>query len=426
MWLLATIASPWNKKIKATLEGKRHIWENLQKNLKNRDASKELIWIHAPSAGEFLQGQPLLEKLLDNGFDCVLTFNSISAQKWIDRSSIVAKKQPLFADYLPFDYTPSIRKWMNIVKPSALIFVRYDLWPNLIWQADKAGIPIYLISAALHTKTRRYTSRLGRSFYKDLYSRMRAIFVVEETDRDRFHESGSNLGRVEVLGDTRFDSVLQQRDRRELPELPFWLNERRVFIVGSNWPPDEACVFPGLKRALARYDDFVLITAPHEPTEEHIQSSETFFRDYDTVRLSKVNSETSDDVRIIVVDYVGILAALYRVGYMAYVGGGFTTGVHNVIEPCALGLPVFFGPRHVNSPEAVHLKENGLAFPIEDPETFETLLFDLLNDPQKTTLLGRKARNYVESKAGASEKCFQYIVNDLKQIRSQSSANKEK
>ncbi|MBU2514158.1 3-deoxy-D-manno-octulosonic acid transferase [bacterium] len=372
----------------------------------------KLIWFHVPSAGEFLQAQPLLELFLNNDYDCVVTYNSVSAEKWIHKSKINAKKEPLFLDYIPFDTKRSIRRWIQTVKPSVLVFVKFDLWPNLIWQTSKANIPIYLISATLHAKTKRYSSAIGRSLYGDLYSRFKLILTVTEDDKRRFLETNAGLN-VEAFGDTRFDSVISRRDKQIPPDFPAYVQKKRVFIVGSCWPPDEKCIFPVLKEALAKYPDLMLIIAPHEPTSEHLKDSEDFFKDEKLVRLSALNANSKVEFNVVLVDSVGVLSSIYKVGDFAYVGGGFTTGVHNVMEPCAFGLPVFFGPFHYNSPEALQLVSDQLAFPVNNSEDFKPGLERLLSNPDKARQLGQKARQFIESQAGASEKCFQIISREI-------------
>ncbi len=411
--LLVRIVSPFNDKIKSSVVGKKSVWKRLPEQLKDKDTKRKLIWFHAPSAGEFIQLQPLLEKFLNNEYECVVTYNSISAEKWIKKTTIQAERQPLLLDYLPFDSKRLIRRWLKCLKPDALVFVKYDLWPNTIWETFRAGIPVYLVSATLHRKTKRYVSKLGRSFYKSLYSRFRSIFVVEEDDKTRFLETSPGQNNIKVYGDIRYDATLDQRERKVLPTLPGNIKDKFVFILGSCWPPDEECVFGALKKAMEAYPFLFLIIAPHEPTESHLASGESFFREYGTSRLSQLDKSNTQTGRVLMIDTVGILSALYKIGSLGYIGGGFTTGVHNVMEPCAMGIPVFFGPKHYNSGEALQLSKDGLAFPVSTPDEFEDKLFELLEDRNKTQELGNQAQNYIENQAGATERSYEAIVKDI-------------
>lgn len=414
---LISLIALLHPKIRSTIQGKRGVHRRLRERLKSRDTGKKLIWFHAPSAGEFIQLQPLLESFLNNDFDCIVTYNSDSARIWIEKYSIKATRQPLSLDHLPFDSRRDVRRWISIAKPSCLVFVKYDLWPNTIWEASNAGIPIYLTSATLHAGSKRFRSPISRSFFRELYSHFRAIFVVSEDDQARFLETSSQIKRLEIFGDTRYDATLNQRDRRPLPYLPQQFHLHPVFIVGSSWPLDESCIFPALKQAMEEYPDLHLIIAPHEPTAKHLQNSESYFAEFDPQRLSSISADSKTTTRILLVDSIGILSSLYPIGLMAYIGGGFTTGVHNVMEPCATGMTVLFGPQHANSGEALHLAEAKLSFPIADELEFKEKLFELLKNLNGTRQLGIDAKAYIESQAGATEKCYQAIVSDLENIQ---------
>ncbi len=413
LWTASKLASLSNQKIRQSLDGKKDLWSRLDANMQDRDSTKTLIWFHVPSAGEFLQAQPVLEMFLENGLDCAVTFNSVSGEKWVKRSKLFTKKQALHIDYLPFDFRDSINRWIEKVKPTALVFVKFDLWPNTIWEAEKAGIPIFLISATLQPKTLRYTTSIGRSLYGDLYKRFKGIYCVTEEDQDRFQTTKPGLKNTKVVGDTRFDSVINQRDRLPAPLLPDYVKRKTVFVVGSCWPPDEECIFPALKEALERFPDFMLIIAPHEPTESHLANSETFFDKFRIERLSKVNDHPGEETDIVLVDSVGVLSSIYKIGNLAFIGGGFTTGVHNVMEPCALGIPAFCGPFNYNSPEALHLIKEELAFSVSNEEEFRKKLFELLENPDKSSNLGNRSRTFIESQCGASEECYNLISKEI-------------
>lgn len=411
--VLATLAATSNDKIRTSISGKKGVWDRLDKHLEGKVNSRKTIWFHAPSAGEFIQVQPLLEMFLNDDYQCVLTYNSISAEKWIAKTTLATKNQPLFTDYLPIDTVDKVQTWLKKLNPSALVLVKYDLWPNLIWETRKAGIPIYLTSATIHEKTKRYISPLGRSFYRNLYSQMTAIYTVTEEDKKRFLETNPALKRIEVVGDTRFDATIQQRERVKPPAFPEYIHQKRVFIVGSCWPPDEEKIFPALKESLNQHSDLVLVIAPHEPTEDHVKSGEEFFAEFNPIRFSTLDPNDTNFHRVIVIDSIGILSSIYKLGHLGYVGGGYTTGVHNVMEPCARGLPVFFGPKHYNSGEALHLAKEKLAFPIKDESDFRDKLVELLDSPSQVEALGEKAKEFIESQCGASQKCFTYITKEI-------------
>ena len=280
---------------------------------------------------------------------------------------------PLVKDYLPLDTRGNMQKILLLLQPSALVYVQYDLWPNLIWEAHAAGVPQFLISATIQPKSKRYTSALSRSLYRTLYACLDGIFCVTEDDRQRFRSTNPEHPNIQVLGNTRFDSVLDRKRKLAPPAIAPELSGKFVFIAGSSWPPDERCIFPALKEALERYTELVVVLAPHEPSEEHLRHGETFFRDVPPKRLTQFQPGQDALPRMILVDTIGVLSRLYSVADLAYVGGAFTTGVHNVMEPTAMGLPVIFGPKYYNAPEAGELLARELAFTINNSEDFPPL-----------------------------------------------------
>jgi 3-deoxy-D-manno-octulosonic-acid transferase len=413
MWLGVHALALKNQNLKDGLAGRKGLWERLGTQLRQRDPKKPLIWFHVSSAGEFLQARPVLERCLQRGFDCALTFTSVNGYKWIQRTKFPNGQRPVATEYLPLDSLWNMRRIIKALHPVAIVYVKYDLWPNLVWEAHAAGISQYLISATLQPRSKRLISVLGRSLYRTLYACLNGIFAVTDDDRQRFLSTNPDHPNILTVGDTRFDSVLDRKKRLLPPKIPDSIQGKFVFIAGSSWPPDEACIFPALKEALERYPDFFSIIVPHEPTEEHLQNSETFFKDFPLERLTQLNQQPVKPSRIILGDTVGVLSSLYAVGTLAYVGGAFTTGVHNVIEPCAMGLPVIFGPKHYNSPEAVDFLKRGLAFTVNNTADFRTVLFRLLEEPERCRQLGQQAAQVIASRAGVAERCFELITKNM-------------
>ena len=402
-----------NKNLQEGLQGRKGLWQRLESQLAQRRPEKPLIWFHVASAGEFLQAQPVLERFLRQEYDCAVTFSSVNGYKWIQRTTFPEGMAPLIADYLPLDTASNMRRILLLFQPSTVIYVQYDLWPNLLWEAHAAGVPQYLISATIQPKSKRYTSALSRSLYRTLYACLNGIFCVTEDDRQRFLSTNPEHPNIQVFGNTRFDSVLDRKKKLSPPAIASELSGKFVFIVGSSWPPDERCIFPALKEALEHYEELIVILAPHEPTEEHLKHGETFFQEFSQKRLTQFESGGKARPRVIMVDTIGVLSGLYSVADLAYVGGAFTTGVHNVMEPAAMGLPVLFGPKYENASEAVELRSKKLAFSIASPADFHRQLFELLEDREKCRSLGVQAQQYIESQAGVANRCFSLISGSL-------------
>tara|TARA_B100001105_G_scaffold39759_1_gene28665 strand:+ start:2225 stop:3517 length:1293 start_codon:yes stop_codon:yes gene_type:complete len=412
--LLATtkLLATCKPKIRESIEKREGLWVRLEEAVSKRDWQKPLLWFHVASAGEFLQAQPLIVRCTAEGAECVLTFSSINAFRWLQRPGQTETQNLLAIDFLPVDKISNVRRLLGLMQPSRLVWVSYDLWPNLVWESHRQGIPQSLISGIVHAGSHRTANLVGRSFYHSLYTCLEHILTVSEADRRRILSAIPKHPQVDVMGDTRCDSVLERRDVLEIPELPPAAKDRFVFVAGSTWPPDEACIFSVLKEALNKYPELFLILAPHEPTEEHLKNAEIFFSGTSMVRWSQVSTATSE-VRILLIDSVGILAGLYHSAKMAYVGGAFTTGVHNILEPASLGATVAFGPKHDNSMEALQMLEQKLATVIKNSTEFRNWFFALLNDHERCVQLGGQSRAFVETQAGAADICTPLLVADL-------------
>lgn len=279
----------------------------------------------------------------------------------------------------------------------------------MIWTAEKSGIPQYLISAAIGPRSRRLASAAARSFYRSLYTCLDGIYTVTEADRQRFLAACPDHSSIEVAGDTRFDSIMDRKRRLSPPNFPVYTEGKFILVVGSNIPTDDEHILPPLKEALEKFPNLLLIMVPHEPTEEHLAPIESFFEPFPTERFTRLKDAPKTPPRIILVDTIGILSALYALGHLAYVGGGFGPRVHNVTEPAVMGLPVIFGPLYDNSPEAVDMLQQGAAFAVENRNAFRDRLFELLKNPETCRQLGRQASQALTARAGASDRSFKAI-----------------
>jgi len=408
------LAAIRNRNLRKGLEGRKGVWLRLEQQLEQRDPHKPLIWFHVASAGEFLQAQPVMERCLAQGWECALTVTSVNGYTWIQRAKFSAARRPVVLDYLPLDSGRNMRRMLQLLRPACIVYVKYDIWPHLLWQARKAGIPQYLICAALRAGSSRTTSPLARSFYRSLYPCLDGIFTITDDDRRRFLTTCPEHPNVQVVGDTKYDSVLARKRSLPPPTLPAYVQGKFVVILGSSWPPDEECTGPALREALQRYPDLLIVVVPHEPTEEHLAHSASCFQEFRIERFTRLSPRPQEPPRVILGDTVGILSSLYAVGSLAYVGGAFTTGVHNVTEPAVMGMPVIFGPKYDASPEAAALARQGLAFSISAPQEFRTLLFRFLDNREECRRIGEQAEAAIESHAGVAERCFALITTPLR------------
>jgi 3-deoxy-D-manno-octulosonic-acid transferase len=407
------VAARRNRNLRQGLEGRRGLWQRLDEQLRQRDAQTPLIWFHVASAGEFLQAQPVLERCLAEGYECAVTATSVNGCVWMQRAKFHADRRPVVMDYLPLDSAGNMRRILRVLQPACIVYVKYDLWPNLVWQAYKAGIPQYLICAALRPGSRRTRSALARSLYRTVYPCLSGIFTITDDDRQRFLTTCPEHPNVHTAGDTKYDSVLARKRALPPPAFPAYAGERFVVIVGSSWPADETCIGPALREALGRCPDLLLVVVPHEPTEEHLAHSAACFQGLRIERLTQLAPQPAEPPHVILGDTVGILSSLYAIGSLAYVGGGFTTGVHNVTEPAVMGLPVICGPRCDASPEAAELLQQGVAFSISTPQEFRAALFRFLDNREECRQIGQRAERLIEARAGASARCFALVTANL-------------
>jgi 3-deoxy-D-manno-octulosonic-acid transferase len=371
--------------------GRRHIFDQLGKTIRH---DQPLAWFHCASLGEFEQGRPVIEayRLQYPDHRILVTFFSPSGYE--------VRKNYAGADYifyLPADTISNARRFVALVKPQIVFFVKYEYWFNYLRQLHKAGVPVVGVSS-IFRPGQRFFRWYGRWQLAAL-KRFDHFFVQDQQSADLLVKAG--VSQVTVSGDTRFDRVVEVARQKR----PFSLVEQiaaghQVFIAGSTWPPDEAMVrlligqnIPGLK----------FIIAPHEVHEARVQRLiELLPRE--TVRFSQAADQNLAKARVLVIDNIGILSHLYQYADVAYVGGGFGVGIHNILEAATFGLPVLFGPNYHKFREAVELIAQGGAFSFGNEQEFLAAALPLLSDEPRRKAAAHIARQYVESRQGATRK----------------------
>lgn len=402
----AKLVSIKNKKVRDTLAGHKQALERIEIALGNQEKSESPVWFHVASAGEYLQALPVMERLMNDGFKCALTITSVSGYRWANKRKDQYKNLILL-DYFPADTEQNVNKLLDAINPSIIVYVKFDLWPNLIWETKKRDIPQYLISATLHSKSKRLTSGIARAFYNSMYLCLDKILTVTDNDKQLFLRSSPDHKHIQTIGDTRFDSVLDRKKNLSPPNLPDFVKDRTVIILGSIWPADEHHIFTPLVKALNNFKDILIVAAPHETDEGHLKAIEKTFSAFNPIRFTQ--QEFSEENRVLIVDTVGQLSSLYAYANIAYVGGAFSTGVHNTMEPAAMGVPAIFGPFFQNSPEAINMVQAKKCFSIKNESEFDALLDKLLTDVTYRQNAGESASEYIHAQAGASDICFNTI-----------------
>lgn len=358
------------------------------------------IWIHAASLGEFEQGRPLIEMIRRNHPDAkiLLTFFSPSGYE-------VRHNFPLVdaVVYLPFDTKKNVRQFLDTVKPRMAIFVKYEFWGNYLNELKLRGIPTYIISA-IFRKSQPFFKPWGGEFRKML-TYFTHIYVQDEGSRELL--AGIGIKNVTVAGDTRFDRVTDIMESCvEIPQAAALTRDASLTIVaGSTWPPDESNLLP----CFNAHPGMKLIIAPHEVNEERIAAIESQLN-RPSCRLSTATPEEAAKCDCIIVDCYGKLSSAYRYGNIAYIGGGFGVGIHNLNEAAVYDIPVIFGPHYHKFKEARDLIKCKGGFSFSNKEEFDAIIEPIVNDKKLREQYGKNAGNYVKENLGATRIIYADIV----------------
>jgi 3-deoxy-D-manno-octulosonic-acid transferase len=402
--LAVRIAAIFNVKARQWVDGRRGLFRKLEQAFGEHDRQKNpVMWFHASSLGEFEQGRPIIEDFRKKypGYKILLTFFSPSGYE-VRRNY----DQADWIFYLPLDTPSNARRFIAIVRPPAAIFIKYDFWYNLLGNLYQQHIPVYFASAVF---------RPGQYFFKwygrwgaRRLGRVRHFFVQTETSAELLASLG--LHNVTVTGDTRFDRVFAIASQKHaFPLIEKFIQGKRVFIGGSTWQEDEALLFPLVSR---RDPDLKFIIAPHDTSSGRIQQITEQIKQ-PVLRYSALNESNAQDAEVLIIDSVGILAQLYQYATLAFIGGGFGAGLHNIQEPITYGVPVFFGPRYHKFREAVELVQLGGVFSVTTTEELISATGRMLADTVEYRHVSDLCRDYVEKNRGATAKIMQYLDKEL-------------
>ncbi|MCB0560963.1 MAG: 3-deoxy-D-manno-octulosonic acid transferase [Lewinellaceae bacterium] len=396
--LLLRLAALFNPKAGQWVAGRRE-WRSKHQALleKKLRGNAPVLWVHCASLGEFEQGRPVIEQLKAEqpSLKILLTFFSPSGYE--------VRKNYAEADYivyLPLDTAANARDFVAIWQPTAAVFVKYEFWYYHLRALREAGIPTVLISALF--RQNQLFFRWYGGFFRQLPGWFTHIFVQNESSARQLREAGFH--NYSVAGDTRIDRVLQIAERApSFSQVERFAGQAPILMIGSSWPEDEAFLLPFLNKRLP--SGWKAIMAPHQVDEGHIQQILKKL-ELPCCRYSRGEGET--EARVLLIDNVGMLSALYQYGRIAYIGGAFGAGLHNTLEPIAFGLPVIFGPRFQKFEEARYLVQSGGGFSISGQEELQEAFSELLREDTYREA-SEKARAYVLSNSGASRKAAAFI-----------------
>ena len=393
--LLIHLLAPFSRKPRKMMKGHWIVYELLRQQ---KEDGAKYIWFHAASLGEFEQGRPLIEKIRERypEYKILLTFFSPSGYE--------VRKNYKGADivcYLPLDKPRNVNKFLDIIQPCMAFFIKYEFWKNYLDELHKRNIPVYSISS-IFRKEQIFFKWYGGT-YRKVLANFDQLFVQNETSKRFLSKIGIN--KVTVVGDTRFDRVLEIRqEAKDLPLVEAFKGNSMTIVAGSSWQPDEDLFIEYFNT----HPDIKLIIAPHVIDENHlVEIISKLKRPY--VRYSKANEQNVKNADCLIIDGFGLLSSIYRYGEIAYVGGGFGVGIHNILEAAVYGIPVIFGPKYHKFMEAKQLLEENGAFSIKNYEELSQLLDKMISDTEYLKEVGANADNYVRKNLGASEKILDQI-----------------
>ncbi|MCZ4410245.1 3-deoxy-D-manno-octulosonic acid transferase [Cryomorphaceae bacterium 1068] len=390
--LAISIAALFQEKASKWKSGRKNYFENLPTGLEG------CIWIHCASLGEFEQGRPIIEALKEKSSQKILlTFFSPSGYE-------IRKdyKEVDAVVYLPLDTKSNARRFVDHFKPSSAIFVKYEVWHHFFREMQRRKIPHYMVSA-IFRKDQIYFKPYG-DWFRETLKGVNHIFCQDENSEKLLYSQ--SISRVSIAGDTRFDRVKKLADSfTPVEKVEDWLDGRRAIVAGSTWPEDEDLIAELIAKAPA---DVAFIIAPHEIKPQKIDRLKKRLKETDQYSNWKMGNSAT---RVLIVDTIGLLGKLYHYGEVAYIGGGFGSGIHNTLEAAVYGIPVVFGPKHEKFREAKGLVTVGAAFSVHDQKDFNQIMIQLLEDGSFRRKAGQQAKSYVDSQAGATEKILKEILN---------------
>lgn len=396
--LLIHIYSIFNEKARFFVRGRKNWEEILAQKI---DTKAKYIWFHCASLGEFEQGRPVIEelKLRFPEYKIVLTFFSPSGYE-------IRKNYPL-ADvvaYLPMDTKRNANNFLNIVKPEKAFFVKYEFWYFYISELKKRNIPLYIISAIFRENQQFFKNTPWGKWYRKLLNQVDHLFVQNEKSGELLKTIG--ITNFTVSGDTRFDRVAAiAKSSKEIPIVDKFKGDSLLVIAGSTWKPDEELLAEFINQSSIKF-----IIVPHEVSANNINRIHQLLKK-PAISFSKVSETEIDKFQVLIIDSVGLLSSIYRHGNIAYIGGGFGVGIHNILEAATFGLPLIFGPNYKKFKEAVDLTSEGGAISISNSNELLNTLNNLIREKNELEKASVICRKYVAKNVGSTKHIIKKVFN---------------
>jgi 3-deoxy-D-manno-octulosonic-acid transferase len=394
-WFLIRAMSLFNHKAYLFIQGRKN-WKTQLTN--QRIQNEKYWWVHCASLGEFEQARPVIEIIKEKHPDLKLCLSFFSP------SGYEIRKHYELADivmYLPKDSAKNAMVFLQILKPEFSVFIKYEFWFHYLHTLSKLNIPTFLLSAIFRENQIFFKPWGG--FFRNMLNYYQQIFVQDEYSLTALQNIG--IKKVSHSGDTRFDRVIKVASTKfEHKDIAHFTANSMLIVAGSTWPQDENFLVEIMKQRT----DIKLIIAPHEINSQHIEQIESAFHPFGCTKLSRIKEKNTSDYKVLIIDTIGLLSYIYRFGDIAYIGGGFGKGIHNLLEAACYNLPVIFGPNHLKFKEAIELKTKKAGFSFENTQELMQILHFLMDDGNLLKT-GNAAGEYVKSKHGASTIFYQYL-----------------
>lgn len=397
--LAATLAAPFSEKARFWYRGRRHVFRYLTEHVSH---GYPLVWIHCASLGEFEQGRPLIEAIRKQHpqYKVLLTFFSPSGYEIRKTYS-----QADYICYLPSDTRQHARRFIELVRPEKVFFIKYEYWKNYISELKERHIPLFLVSAVFRPGQLFFKKGSRARWYRAILSNVDHFFVQNQESARLLDQIG--LKNWTVTGDTRFDRVAEiASNHKDLPLIEKFKGDSVLIVGGSTWPPDEEL----LAGYLEQNKEVKMIFAPHEVKESNIRRLMELFPGK-AVRYSAAGKD-ADQFRVLIIDSIGILSSVYRYASIAYIGGGFGVGIHNTLEAAIYHIPVLFGPNYLKFREAVELVQRGLAFSVINEQEVAKQLNMLIGNDKLLKEIAEKCRIFMAENVGATRLVLEKVFNN--------------
>lgn len=398
---LIKLTAPFNLKARQMSKGRSTVFSGIKATVKH---DKPIIWIHCASLGEFEQGRPLIETIRQRNLNyrIFLTFFS--------PSGFEIRKDYDMADYvfyLPADTKNHARKLIELVQPDLVFFVKYEFWFHYIHELKNKQIPLYLISGIFREDQLFFKNSPWGKWYQKMLFCFEHFFVQDDQSVDLLHRIG--LKNVTKAGDTRFDRVAEiARNGKNIPLIEKFKGDNLLVVAGSSWKADEDL----LVQYIHSHSETKFVIAPHETKRANIERLINQLKT-PVICYTEATDETVMNKQVLIVDTIGMLSTIYRYADLAYIGGGFGSGIHNVLEAAIFGMPVLFGPNYLKYFEAVSMVKLGVAFPVTDYASFQTIMDELLTNTEKRELISSECINYTKQNIGATGLILNKVFNNF-------------